>query len=264
MAAGKVKVWRTVMRSFAFPFARMADVARTLAMPLGLWLLLSLPLTAYLLFVFRFRTEHVQGLIVLLGMFLFTPGMIKLYRIVLLREEAELLSAVHFVRRDVFEYLAALVTILVIAVALGLVFGLGGGIAAAALGLILAGKAGAGLGGVLGIAVASIALWLFLPRYLLSLPNVAVGGPLRFKETVRLSRGNRWRLGWIMLLTMLPFCLINPLYTRHIQAGSLLSIVPLAFLFLSGVLSSAVQAYALADVFRELLIIDKARQDGML
>ncbi|MCM0755586.1 hypothetical protein M7784_10050 [Desulfovibrio aminophilus] len=259
MAQGKIKVWRTVKRGFLFPINQPGAILKLLAVPLAVWLLFSLAVALAFLGKEGTGRQTVQFLVILVGFLCFIPAMVRCYRMILLREPPGFLSLGDFFGRPVLATLGMYLALTLLAVVLCVPVTIGAGVALAALGV----KKEFALLFIAFMALVSTLLLLCLtPRLLLLFPNIAVGSPLRFREVTRLSKGNRLRIVWTIALLTLPLGIADAVARTGIHEGSALNFLPVIYLTASALFSAAVQIHALADIYRELLIMEKRRRDA--
>lgn len=257
MAQDKIKVWRTVKRGFLFPINQPGGILKIVAVPTAAWLLLSLALAVVLLPGDAAARESLSTWILILCFPIYVPAMARAYRLILLREKAEHVTFGDYADRR---------TIRLFAASLLLVAGIGACVMfvilpSVFLGAALGGEKAAALTILPAVLLAVLLAFTLVARYVLVLPNVAVGSPLKLREVVRLGRGNRLRIVWISLLVQLPFHIVDPLASAAIHAGSAMNFLPISFLAFSAICAGAVQIHAQSDMYRELLIMEKLRRD---
>lgn len=258
MAAGKILVWRTVKRSLLFPLEQFVPVVTLLAAPLGLLVGLALVLNILCLVVLKINNAPAVLLSGLAGFLAYTAFIVQIHRFILLQEPAKLLWLRDMFRARVLKFVGAgLALILLMALFMGLLVSLG-----AIIGAGINGKQGAAAALPLTLVLAFPAALYFNSLFFLLFPNIAVGSPLRLREVIRLSKGNRLRLLAVICISQLPCGLLNLPISPLLQRGGPAMFTGLVLLILVSTYSVLVYACALSDMFRELLILEKARRDS--
>lgn len=239
-AVMRLPVWRTVTRSYALTADNLGQFARMSLLPFLIMVPLSMVATS-LVAAWQPQDPH-AGMTLMTRVVLAVPNLVTLpflasiavyWHNLVLRDER--VTGWLNLRSDttVWNYAA-----------LGLALDL-----LAYLPMVLHGRDTPG-DRLVGSVVAMAVMWFILPRLALTLPATAIGQRLHLTMAWQVTRGNSFRLGVAMLLTLLPPAMLLGLGIAFLKRSAHLSaLAVLPFAVVAGALAIVISLTTLSLAF---------------